>query len=151
MIKLLRVTPQMFHGAVVPVFSGMIWATGITVSTFNILPHTDNPTRAFLILAYSVYLIFIVESLLSLIDIAVQEGSWRFIKFPMPILAWLVAVPAVLVMLTGYLCAWENFMPLWVILVCMMLHKYIMSYYLSNPERYVYPFREAKVKNKLNG
>lgn len=125
------------HSIVVPVIYALIWVVGLSIGLYDLLPQVYSKIGYGLVVAYSVYCIFLMESLVFIIDLGITERDWDFILKPNMIMAFQIMVFVVIFLISGLLYIVSDTLSLWLIVLFMGLHKFVMAYFGNNVHRYL--------------
>lgn len=130
-------TVLILHKIVVPALYAIIWIIGLAVGLYDLLPQVSGGIGAALVVACSVYVIFLLESQVFIMDLGMTEENWDFVLQPNALMASQLALFLAVVFFSGLLYVMNDTASVWVIVICMGLHKFAMAYLGNNTEKYL--------------
>lgn len=115
------------HTHIIPGAYAVVWGVGLAVGLYDLLPQAVTPIGRMLTVALSVYSVFLLESLISIIDMGLDYDDWDFVRTPSCLMALQVGVVIAVVFIAGLLYVLSDTLSFWILVILMSSHKLFMS------------------------
>ena len=114
----------------VPILSTMLWGVGLCTGVFGLLPKAVNAEAQFFIAAYSVYVLFIFDTIVEFIDIWAVSCKRHYggNVFGLFALYALIFVGVIIATFVDVFCYSKEACKL-IVVICMILHKCLMAFF----------------------
>lgn len=121
-----------------PAINTILWGAGLCIGVFGLLPKYDDPNIQFIIAAYSVYLLFVADSIVEFLNISACNSEQHYNANVFMVFGWLFFIFATVVVATFLLIINDNKeLHQIVILVAMVLHKGSMAFFSHNQNSFL--------------
>lgn len=132
----MKIDREIFHKKLVPITYALIWAAGLIVGLYDILPDMSTRTGRLLVLSMSVYSVFIFESIVGIIDAGVWQSNWKHIESPNVAIAAQLGIMLLVIFVCGLLYVENDFSSFWIAVAFMVIHKWLTSMFFHDIDSY---------------
>lgn len=134
----------------VPIIATMLWCAGLCIGVYGLLPKLEDPKFQFVLIAHSVYLLFVVESIVDFLNVSAKNqeqhyNSSVFIMFGVYTILFMCVVIA-----TFFQCVWNDCCICSImILVFMTLHKFVMAFFNNNQSIFLHVIKGQTLNSNI--